>query len=249
MDHRICCSVCCYPNVFIYDRSLSHCPNCGISRAVNPETTVRYDKEYVAERYDKYKTTGQMSHIRLAYLEYILYLHEVMSAHRFGLQKGRLLDVGYGNGSFIRHARDSGWDAFGNDVNPTKYEGVRKVSLQDVLTGPRWRVVTFFDSLEHFEDFSQIRKIVQNTDWIMISAPLPPKRFPAWVDGWKHYRPGEHHSYFSAAWSYEHLFQTATHEVKVRFVGTPEDHIRGKLPDGSDNILTCVLMCREKQGT
>lgn len=240
------CSVCPSPTGFVYDTKLFYCPNCGITRAIDPTTTIAYDQEYVAQRYDRYETTKRMSHLRAAHLEQILHLHEVLSREPPYVLKGRLLDVGYGNGSFIRVCNELHWDAFGLDVNPTEYEGVRPITLQEAITGPRWRVVTFFDSLEHFEDLSVIRKIVQNTDWIMVSAPLPPKAFPKWVEGWKHYRPGEHHSYFSAAWSYEKLFQTKTHEALVRYVGTPEDIIRGKLSDGSDNIMTVALSCREK---
>src|SRR3546814_16460864 len=54
----------------------------------------------------------------------------------------------------IRHAFDNCWDAFGYDVNPTEYDGVRRVDLPftPLPARERYRVITFFDALEHFED-------------------------------------------------------------------------------------------------
>ena len=155
--------------------SLVTCTDCALTYARERETTVLYDQHYVAQRYDRYKTTDAMSELRLRMLEHNLYLHETLEAgHRFGVQKGPLLDVGYGNGSFIRRCLVNRWDAYGCDVNETEYEGVRRIYSTAVNHGPRWRAVTFFDSLEHFETFDWIRQVADNADWILVSAPLPP---------------------------------------------------------------------------
>ena len=218
---------------------LIHCPTCAVTYIANPVTQVSYDQQYIADRYDRYATTEQMSELRLRVLEQTLYLHETLSSgNRFGVLKGPLLDVGYGNGSFIRQCLVEKWDAYGCDVNPTEYAEVRRLDLAEALRSPRWRVVTFFDSLEHFESLDEVRAIVEHTDWILVSAPLPPPSFPRDL-AWKHYRPGEHHFYFHQPWTFERIFPGA----HVVYVGCPEDSIRGKLPDGSTNIQTVILRC------
>lgn len=240
----ILCDLCqSYP---IYEfGALIYCPACALTYARERETTVQYDQRYVAERYDRYPTTERMSDLRLRLIEQVLYLDETLPNYRgrFGVARGPILDVGYGNGSFIRHCLREKWDAYGYDVNETEYEGVRRVYSKSVNHGPRWRVVTFFDSLEHFESFDWIRQVANNADWILVSAPLPPPTFPRDLT-WKHHRPGEHHFYFHEPRTFERIFPGA----RVAYVGTPEDSIRGKLADGSDNIQTVLLRCPPRGG-
>ncbi len=221
---------------------LETCIACNLTFASDRRTTVAYDQRYVAERYDRYPTTEAMSQLRLRVLEHVLYLDEaVPQGYRFGMRKGPLVDVGFGNGSFIRHARANRWDAYGLDVNPTEYEGVRRVTLAEALAAPRWRVVSFFDSLEHFEELAEVRQLVENADWLVVSAPLPPRGFPTSGEPWKHYRPGEHHWYFEEPRTLERVFTTRRAQARVVYAGYPEDAIRGRAPSGAPNIQTAIL--------
>ncbi len=241
------CSFCNSGLRFYHSSRLSHCPDCGITAVCDPVTTAVYDAQYVAERYDRYPTTEQMSLLRLRMLEQVLYIHEALPYGKPRIETGRLLDVGYGNGSFIRACLKNGWDAYGNDVNPTEYPGVRQVGLptQERSPGPRYRVITFFDALEHFETLDEVRRVVYNTDWIAVSVPVPPRGFLHQPETWKHWRPGEHHWYFHHPFSLERVFRLPGRESRVRFVGHPEDAIRQTLPDGQDNIVTCFLQVRD----
>jgi hypothetical protein len=182
----------------------------------------------------------QMSELRLRVLWHVLSLHECAATGE-QLRRGRLLDVGYGNGSFIRAAAAVGWAAVGNDVNPTEYPGVRRVALPTDPLPPeeRYRVITFFDSLEHFEDLAAPRAAALSTDWLMISVPRAPRSFPS--RPWKHFRPGEHHHYWWNPRSFELIFTTPEVQARLVYAEHPEDHIRGTLPDGVPNIMTCVL--------
>jgi hypothetical protein len=215
------------------------CHGCLTYHASDRRTLVTYDAEYVAQRYDKYPTTEAMSELRLDVLEGVIHLAETLPRDGL-LQRGRLLDVGYGNGSFIRAARRRGWDAFGNDVNPTSYEGVRRVELPRAGMAA-YRAVTFFDSLEHFEHFEPVRGLADFTDWIFVTMPLPPWYFLSSV--WKHWRPGEHHFYFRDPRSFEALFSSERRLARLVYIERPEDIIRGQLPDGLPNIQTVALRC------
>jgi hypothetical protein len=225
------------------------CPSvqCGLIWATDRRTTQNYDAAYVAERYEKYATTDLMSQLRATLVETVLLLHESLPNALQTVNKGRLLDVGYGNGSFIREASQRGWYAVGNDVNPTPYPGVTQVPLPLHCTQRdlAYRVITFWDCLEHFEELDQIREIANAASWIILSFPKAPPHFPLAPDTWKHYRPGEHHFYFTPQ-SLERIFTTKQSLAEVVYTGNPEDCIRGKAKDGGANILTVALRIRNR---
>jgi len=160
------------------------------------------------------------------------------------IHPGLLLDVGYGNGDFIRVCQAYGWTSFGNDVNPTRYLGVCQVPLPGPDNPTRYQVVTFFDALEHFENLKQVRRLSHYTEWIIASFPTIPPEFPYKTEGYKHYRPGEHHLFFQPT-SLETIFSVQGRQAKVVYFGGPEDRIRGKRADGGRNITTVVLRCSD----
>ena len=195
-----------------------NCETCGHLWQYPPKVTAAYDAQYVAERYDKYDTTAAMSWLRLGLVKSVC-------------QEGRLLDVGYGNGAFIKVAQKAGFDAYGWDVHgcAEKY-GVTELGMCEV----EWDVVTFFDSLEHFPSLDEIKRIKARN--IIVSLPYRAEgSIPALT--WKHLRPGEHLQQFSPV-SLAHLVSYAA-PYRVKFVDL-EDSIRGKL-DGKMNILTAVF--------
>jgi len=241
---------------------LRHCASCRLTSVVDPVTTVSYDAAYVAERYDRYPTTQQMSGLRLAYVETVLRLNDALPMGHTNVYHGNreIVDIGYGNGSYIRWATQNGWETYGHDVNPTDYPGVRKLgALPDPLTDSRrYRAITFFDTLEHFEHLNHVRWVSACTDWIFVTAPLPPLRFPgeyarSWWENqeklpWKHWRPGEHHHYMHPE-TLEELFTWDDEIAGIRAVANLthvshfEDSIRGVGQNGRPNTFTAALRC------
>lgn len=142
---------------------------------------------------------------------------------------GNLLDVGYGNGSFVKLASSSGYDAFGKEIHglSDRY-GVREADYDS----KEWDVVTFFDSLEHMDSFSTIRKL--RSKIIIVSTPLRPDTFPDDLR-WKHWKPGEHLHYFDAIG----ILRLWPPKKKLA-ESNIEDIIRKSL-NGDKNILTIVL--------
>jgi len=219
------------------------CAFCGSWCEVDRTTRVVYDANYIAERYERYATTEAMSDLRRRILEAVIHLHETLPTGKVCPQRGRLLDVGFGNGSFIRRVLECGWDAYGFDVNPTDYDRVRRVNLpiEPLPNEERYKVICFFDALEHFQNLKWAPNLAKNTDWIIISVPRIPDKFP--FTDWKHRRPGEHHFHFRSAETFELLFSGTEVRATAVYFSNPEDQIRGSLPDGQPNILTCVLKC------
>lgn len=232
---------------------LRHCSGCRLTSNVDPVTTVSYDAEYVACRYDRYPSTHHMSELRATFFRGVMGLYDALprgDANPFKTGN-RVLDVGYGNGSFIRQLSQYGWDVYGCDVNPEPYEGVRQRMLPDPLTDIcHYRAITFFDALEHFEQLHQVRRVSACTDWIIVTAPLPPQGWPMKSDAcWKHWRPGEHHHYFHP-YTLENLFTWLDEAIGLGAIATVEhvshfeDTIRGKGIGGRPNTFTAALRCR-----
>ena len=197
---------------------LAECLDCGHMWEMEMRVTANYNQQYMAERYDAYDTTEVMSHLRLGFVSGVC-------------NSGKLLDVGYGNGSFLKLAAKAGFDAYGNDVHKVDY-GVHDVEL---VSEDRWNVITFFDSLEHFTSLEGPRHAASRADNIVISFPCRPPLFPVRSKDWKHFRPGEHLHYFSLK-SLTRFFEP---KRLVRFVDL-EDVIRGSR-GGLTNIMTVVF--------
>jgi len=193
---------------------LFRCPACDHIFQWPAEVSCVYDKEYVATRYDIYETTPHMNHLRLGFVKGFV-------------NGGRLLDVGYGNGSFLKLAGLNGFDIYGKDVHGADY-GIREAELSDF----KWDLVTFFDSLEHFPDLTPAREM--RARCVVVSIPARPDTFPSDL-GWKHHRPGEHLHYFSI----DSLARFFNNLELVR-ITTVEDAVRG-MRDGEPNIVTCVF--------
>lgn len=228
----------CYGNAILWGPTI-RCQKCAGVSMTNRETTAVYDEEYVAKRYDTYPRLREMSKLRLAVIERAIEQYTDDYNHT-------LLDVGYGNGDFIRHARHFGWDAYGNDVNPTPYSGVRTRPLPETYHDEDYEVITFFDSLEHFENLGSVRLVARCAKYIVVSHPTIPRSFREWTSDvenpphWHHYRPGEHHYHFTP-YTLAKLFTNGTSTATPIYIGNPEDEIRGALPTGEPNITTTIL--------
>lgn len=255
MVHKLRCRGCqSYDTMFtnsVIEDELIYCRECGLTSFIWPKTHVDYNYEYVASRYDKYPTTEAMSALRMQMVMSVIELHDniMPKTYHDPPKRGKLLDVGYGNGSFIRMALGCQWSAYGYDVNPAKYDRVKNVPLPtkiDTAYDPWYRVITFFDSLEHFESLAEVRKVSLFTDWIFVSYPKPPAGFPFLQPGelekWKHFRPGEHHHYFTPK-SLHALFSNPGVRCEVVYRSAIEDSIRGAGLDGTENIETVAIRC------
>ena len=136
-----------------------------------------YNQEYVDVRYNTYgELNNYMSHLRLGFI-----------VGSIGKVPDSILDVGYGNGSFLKTCSNIIPKCFGHDVSNVK---VDQVEIVDTIFDRHYEVITFFDSLEHFEDIYILDKL--NCDYICISVPWCHNFDEEWFMNWKHRRPNEH---------------------------------------------------------
>jgi hypothetical protein len=156
-------------------------PN-GVIRQINVEKFT-YDIDYVS-KYNSYGDKGaQLAGIRLGYL---------MGSLGHGISS--ILDVGYGNGNFLKVCSKKHLNCFGHDIS--NYPLPEGVEFVDNITHKHYDVICFFDVLEHFEDITIVKNL--DCDYIYISVPnCYNSNDDEWFENWKHRKPNEHLWHFN----------------------------------------------------
>lgn len=218
----------CNNDTNIVTEQLSYCVHCDHIFETDLKAKVLYDNNYLST-YIHHTTCGEMSAVRAG----VALILPNMTC-------GKILDIGYANGSFLKAMERIGFDVYGIDVHGQDM-GIREVSFDSLDV---YELVTFFDSLEHFEDLALPQKLKAKN--VIVSVPMRPDFFLTSPEKWKHYKPGEHLHYFSPTsldvfmhkWGYEKFF-----------CGHPEDVVRGRLVVGEKsypNIYTSVYTIKKE---
>ena len=179
---------------------------------------IAYDQQYIEERYDTYDTGDVMAYLRLGMLSQVK-------------RTGKIIDVGYGNGDFLKACSGIFKDCVGYDVTGYKLPDCARFQHP---SKERWDVITMFDVLEHLEDIYEIKS--WETDYFLITIPLCPTTNPDTEEfmNWKHRRPDEHLWHFTI----ESLDNFMEEIDCFRMSGCHlEDSIRGNL-NGKPNTFT-----------
>lgn len=192
----------------------------GVIKQIDVKQKQKYDFDYIAKRYDVYKTTRAMSSIR----------YDII--HNLKLKNKSILDVGYGNGDFLKICNALGYTTFGHDISgyPISSGSIFSETI-DLPVG----CATFFDSLEHFEDINVLENL--RAEVVVISVPWCHYPSDEWFYNWKHRRPDEHLWHFDQVSLCKFMESLSYNLINL---GNPEDEIRkplGCLP----NILTAVF--------
>ena len=142
-----------------------------------------------------------------------------------------ILDVGYGNGDFLRSAKTMISSCYGHDVSG--YDLPDGVKFVTDITKDKYDVICFFDVLEHFEDINFISKL--NCQYIYISLPWCHYHSDEWFLNWKHRRQDEHLYHFNLE-SLTNFFTEMGYELLC--YSNIEDSIR---KSNDKNILTAIF--------
>jgi hypothetical protein len=182
-----------------------------------------YDTEYVDSRYAGLPLlTDEMSHLRLGFIQGAV-----------PTPITSILDVGYGTGDFLKLCLKKIDQCFGNDLFSDRLPTGCKF-VED-LTEHHYDIITFFDSLEHFEDISFVKDLKCN--YIAISVPWCHYPNDEWFENWKHRRTDEHLHHFNLD-SLTNFMKRSGFEILNH--DNIEDIIR-KPTDSLPNILTAVF--------
>jgi hypothetical protein len=182
-----------------------------------------YNIDYINERYNQYGEKGpQMAGVRLGNL-----------ISKLNRTPYSILDVGYGNGDFLKLCAQGIKKCYGNDI--TNYPLPESVEFVDNILKDHYDVVCFFDVLEHFENIDFIKEI--NCNYIYISIPWCHNFNEEWFMAWKHRREDEHLWHFNDI-SLINFFKENGFELLQK--SNIEDIIRTPV-DNYENILTCIF--------
>ena len=190
----------------------------GFWRQVDPRPFIYTDKYKAAQQ-----TTEAMVYLRMGFL---------MSALAPDLLATmRAVDIGSGNGSFVRTAGH----AF-KELKPYDLAG-ESISKEELET-TEWNLICLTDVLEHMHDINDLFKL--KWKFCYISIPETP-RVNDWreLKGWRHYKPDEHIWMLNMRGVCDWLRE---HDCVVLRTGDPEDMIRKPQPGISTNISTIVAV-------
>lgn len=144
------------------------CPRCGLGRTFPvPEDLGRYyGPFYHRTRHgftDRFCLRRRMRFLELS-----------------GVPKGKLLDVGCGDGAFLKAVRPKGWQAAGIEMDSMaetlQREGVSVwTNLSSIPKETRFQVVTLWHSLEHMEDpvklLMELRALIALDGALLMAVP------------------------------------------------------------------------------
>lgn len=196
----------------------------GVVKQISITKKKEYNPEYVETRYNTYGDLGyKMAYLRLGFLIGALN----------GSIPNSVLDVGYGNGDFLKAAINTIPKCLGSDVSG--YPVPEGVEYIDNIYNSEVDVTCFFDVLEHFDDIYDIKNL--NTKYILISVPQCHYIDDQWFENWKHRRPDEHLWHFDEP-ALINFFGEIGYEIVQS--SNIEDTIR-KPTNNLPNILTCLF--------
>lgn len=157
----------------------------GVAWQADATHVVPYDQAYM-DKYREYAMTERGAAINAFRQEF--------AAH----YARSVLDVGIGCGDFV--GKWTGGPCYGNDVNPAGATWLRERGLFRDVTAETLRTVqavTMWDVFEHFTQPSEVLKQFQPGQYLLLSLPIFDDLTR--VRESRHYRPGEHLTYWTRA--------------------------------------------------
>lgn len=157
----------------------------GIVKQINP-MPFDYGKNYQ----DALVARGELNN----YMSYLRYGYLIGSLN--GAVPSSILDIGYGDGSFLNVCKQMIPRCFGYDISgvpvPEGCTEIKNLAQEEEF----FDVACFFDSLEHFHDINVIHDL--NCRYVYISLPECHYLSDEWFKNWKHRKPDEHIWHFNA---------------------------------------------------
>lgn len=235
---QVPCPICnVSPRLFAVDHQgfhLCRCPVCKLEFA-SPRPTFDELRDRLYQKEYFYLSGGER---RIAYTRKLQYSRQLHTIEKLLGRKGRILDVGCGDGAFLAFARDEGWEAAGTDIRISLQ--ARRLSCKLVegelgqvdLDASSMDAIRFNHVLEHTQnpllELNHSRRLLAPGGIIYISVPnlaglssrvkSLQSLFHLKAHRWRHYAAIHHLWYFTPV-SLETLVQKA--ELRTLLWETP----------------------------
>jgi len=134
--------------------------------------------------YKKWKKWDSKSFGALTYADKIYYESELKSFNINKKTKLNVLEIGYGNGSFLRYANTKGWNVTGIEQNHELYESAKSEGFnvfldEDLhkLEQEEYDLIVAFDVIEHIQKeslvdfFKRIRNLLKKGGYFISRYP------------------------------------------------------------------------------
>lgn len=158
-----------------------------------------------------------------------------------GKLPGSILDVGYGNGSFLLYCKEERVKGiYGYDISPVNPPmDIKRIASFDELKYVD--VITFFDSLEHCYNIDDVIHSLPEHKYIVITVPCCRDINYGYTDEWfasyKHLKPDEHLFHFTTIGLLQFMIEKGYALVSLN---SCEDTIR-KPVDQYPNTITGIF--------
>ena len=194
----------------------------GIVKQDNP-APFEYGEDYYNIIHGRGELNTRMAHLRYGYMIGVL-----------GVVPHSLLDVGYGDGSFLSVCKEKIQFCYANDIYKKYIPEVvlNKCCLVEDITNTYYDVICFHDSLEHFPSIDFLKYMQCSAFYITVPDYKNMGDFQ--FANWKHRKPDEHIFHFSKD-SLENLFFDMGYEL------LDSSHIEDVIRGGHDNILSLIF--------
>jgi SAM-dependent methyltransferase len=147
---------------------LIECNSCGLV-SIHPIPSDQKLSEYYRKEYYALPEKGIVGYLERK-LNEAVFRTDLKHIERHS-KRGKLLDIGSGNGYFLKFAKENNWQTLGVEMSPdaSKYAREQKLeilnnSIEDVhLPKNEFEVITMFNVLEHMTNLNSILKKVRDS--------------------------------------------------------------------------------------
>ena len=163
------------------------CKQCGLI-FTNPRPTISSIANYYPTFYPSYRENEipYTNHIIVFLTQKLLFVYRKVFENNskfFQLSKGKILDIGCGNGQFLNYRKKEGWNTFGIDLSPAAIEKTQKLGIQALCTSlenahfpnESFDFITLNHVLEHLYDpilcLKECNRILKYNGKILITVP------------------------------------------------------------------------------
>ncbi len=171
----------------IPDSNVYECSSCTL-RYLDP----CLDPTAMKEAYESEETLKSMHEFHEGYYDYgdlktpsrtLRDFQKGLDILEKAIPKGKILDVGFGNGLFLAAAKERGWQVQGIDSSSSNLEtakkkfglGLTRSSWEDFNSQEKFDAIAFWDVIEHLPDpnaaFQKVRTHLKDNGVVLVALP------------------------------------------------------------------------------